>query len=848
MTRKTGERRESVLREEIPEQHLSETSPPPKGRGKKTAPPLSPEERLAIYAEERRAALEALGVAASLARFDTGTSRLEDLRAILKETENRANMLVRFKALTFYLVDESDSSFYQAYCSNLLWERFFEEELQPLIDDRTFAWAISRERCVIVSSKKRTERMLLHVLATPSRTRGMFVAVLDQDKKTIRDHSLSLLSVVMFTAAAALESFFLYKNVRELNAKLVSHIQHLETTEKELARYRNRLEEEVGERTVELQKTNRRLREEIRQHQETERSLAESRERFRALVENSSDVVWEMDGEGRFTYVSPKLEELLGISPEKVLGMRFYDTFDCGEEERERFRIGLEEIKKRGDPFTRVECAWRAADGRRFFFEASGQPFFDEGGTLAGYRGVSRDVTEAKSTLEQMAFQATHDPLTSLPNRALFADRLDMALALARRKDELVAVFFLDLDGFKTVNDSLGHDVGDRLLVSVANRLREQIRDMDTVSRMGGDEFTFIFPGVHDRAETARIAERILAAVAEEIRLESEESAPPLDISVTASIGIAVFPWDGEDVQTLMKRADAALYRAKVLGRNAYRFWNAQDTEVFGEIVDDAMMRKRLEEHLQETREFLDAVINAVGHPIFMKNEERRYVLANDTYCRWIGRPREEILGKLPEDLFSAEDAAAFSRTDLRVLETGESITAEEKIAVKTGANGKPRTVLISKSPYTDAKGRRYVVGSILDITGRKAAEYLLSLGEHNFRAIFDQAANPMVILDPEGHFLAVNSATLRNLGYTREEFLRLTPRDLVPEGHHCLSPENLAVVCTKGSLTYETVQRRRDGTLVPVETHAARIVFDGRPAVLALNRFLKEDGDRNET
>jgi hypothetical protein len=144
MTRETGERRESALREEIPEKHLSDSSTPQKGRGKKTTASLSPEERLAIYAEERRAALEALGVAASLARFDTGTSRLEDLRTILKETENRANMLVRFKALAFYLVDESDSSFYQAYCSDLLWERFFEEELQPLIDDRTFAWVISR--------------------------------------------------------------------------------------------------------------------------------------------------------------------------------------------------------------------------------------------------------------------------------------------------------------------------------------------------------------------------------------------------------------------------------------------------------------------------------------------------------------------------------------------------------------------------------------------------------------------------------------------------------------------------------------------------------------------------------
>jgi PAS domain S-box-containing protein len=296
-----------------------------------------------------------------------------------------------------------------------------------------------------------------------------------------------------------------------------------------------------------------------------------------------------------------------------------------------------------------------------------------------------------------------------------------------------------------------------------------------------------------------------------------------------------------------MKRADAALYRAKVLGRNAYRFWNAHETEIFGEIVDDAMMRKRLEERLQETRGFLEAVLNAVEHPIFMKNEERRYVLANDAYCRWIGRPREEILGKSPEDLFPAEDAAALSETDLRVLETGKPITAEETITVKTEADGTPRTVLISKSPYTDAKGRRYVVGSILDITSRKTAEDLLSLGEQNFRALFDQAANPMAILAPEGRFLAVNKASIRSLGYTHEEFLRLTPRDLVPEGHHCLSPENLAVVCTKGSLTYKTVQRRRDGTLVPVETHAARIVFEGKPAVLALNRFLKEGGNRNE-
>ena len=187
-------------------------------------------------------------------------------------------------------------------------------------------------------------------------------------------------------------------------------------------------------------------------------------------------------------------------------------------------------------------------------------PLEDARGATAGRVLVFRDVTERRELERELRRLAYTDRLTGLPNRALLHDRLEQALAMARRRDAPVAVLFLDLDRFKNINDSLGHEIGDKVLIAVAHRLRGCLRAEDTLARLGGDEFAILLPEIADRRDTYLVTEKCLAA------LSAPEVIGGHELTVNASIGVAVFPQDGADVQHLLRSADAAMYRAKARG------------------------------------------------------------------------------------------------------------------------------------------------------------------------------------------------------------------------------------------------------------------------------------------
>lgn len=173
----------------------------------------------------------------------------------------------------------------------------------------------------------------------------------------------------------------------------------------------------------------------------------------------------------------------------------------------------------------------------------------------------------AVSTLGQLAHSSQHDPLTDLPNRLLLLDRFETAIAAARRHDHRIAVLFIDLDGFKQINDTFGHDTGDKVLQLVARRLQSAVRDSDTVSRYGGEEFVVLLPEIHTAADAAVIADKLLAGISAPSRVREHR------MSLSASLGITVYPEDGEEAATLINRADAAMYRAKRRGPGRYEFY-----------------------------------------------------------------------------------------------------------------------------------------------------------------------------------------------------------------------------------------------------------------------------------
>lgn len=199
----------------------------------------------------------------------------------------------------------------------------------------------------------------------------------------------------------------------------------------------------------------------------------------------------------------------------------------------------------------------------------------DQNGDTSHYIRICHDITELKNNEEELKFHAYHDNLTGLPNRQLFHDRLKMAIAYGQRHKEKVALMFIDLDNFKTINDSLGHDIGDLLLIEVSNRLKKCAREEDTVARLGGDEFTIVLPNITERQSAITVAERVLHSLKQQMYFHSHT------LTIGASIGITIFPDDSENLQQLIKNADMAMYRAKELGKsNYYSFTEAMHSEI----------------------------------------------------------------------------------------------------------------------------------------------------------------------------------------------------------------------------------------------------------------------------
>ena len=304
-----------------------------------------------------------------------------------------------------------------------------------------------------------------------------------------------------------------------------------------------------------------------------EDALRESEEKFRYMAEHSSDTIWHMDAGCRFTYVSPADERMRGFPQGEVIGTPVWSLLKPEGIEHVRRLSAQYAAEGRPDAGTgvrRYELELICKDGTWIWTEVNVVPHRDRAGNLVGYHGVTRDISERKRTVERIEHLARHDPLTDLPNRALFSDRLDVALALSKRNQTRLALMFVDLDRFKPVNDTFGHAVGDVLLREAAGRMRACIRGSDTVGRIGGDEFVVLLPVVRTPKDPLVVAEKLRRALARPFEIDGRR------IGISCSIGIAIAPDDGGDPIELAKNADMAMYLAKQQGGDAVRFFRSQ--------------------------------------------------------------------------------------------------------------------------------------------------------------------------------------------------------------------------------------------------------------------------------
>ena len=291
-----------------------------------------------------------------------------------------------------------------------------------------------------------------------------------------------------------------------------------------------------------------------------ENALRDSESRYRLMAENSTDMISRTTVRGRFLYVSDAARHILGYEPSEMIG---HSLFEFAAEADHHILRAVTPLLHEPQTFSyRVQ----RKDGSEVWLESTSRAIHDPlTGEIAEVVAVSRDISERRRAEEQIEYQAYHDALTGLPNRLLFRDRLTVALAHAKRQRSPLVLMFLDLDRFKNVNDTLGHSLGDELLRAVGARLRSVLREGDTIARMGGDEFTILLADLKNPDDAVMIAQKLLETVAEPIRIEGHE------LYVTTSIGIAIYPNDGDTAESLLQSADGAMYRAKDAGRNSYQ-------------------------------------------------------------------------------------------------------------------------------------------------------------------------------------------------------------------------------------------------------------------------------------
>lgn len=309
--------------------------------------------------------------------------------------------------------------------------------------------------------------------------------------------------------------------------------------------------------------------------------------RLSSALEQTADAVMITDRDGVIEYINPAFSSVTGYSRDEALGAK--PNLIKSNRHDERFYQRMWEQIARGDVFTEVFVN-RRKDGSLYYEAKTITPVIDQSGNIVSFISTGKDITEHMETQEQLRFLAEHDVLTALPNRQVLIERMRQSLARARRRNLMVATLFMDIDQFKYVNDSLGHEVGDELLIQIAKRLVAHVREGDTVARFGGDEFVVVLDDAGSVADITGVAEKLLNALTPPFRVNG------MELHATASMGISVFPSDGPDSETLLRNADNAMYRAKEAGRNSYRFFSGDmSARAFERLTLENSLRNALE-------------------------------------------------------------------------------------------------------------------------------------------------------------------------------------------------------------------------------------------------------------
>ncbi len=474
--------------------------------------------------------------------------------------------------------------------------------------------------------------------------------------------------------------------------------------------------------------------------------------RYASLIKNASDVIMITDAEGRLQFASPASERTFSIHPDKLVGRNLLDLWVDGD--RERLGSFLAEVAAtRGRVVGPVESVVENGD-RRSTLECVGSNLMDDT-AIGGLALNFRDVTERKALEEQLRKLAFHDPLTLLANRSLFWNRVEHALELAHRSQQLVAVMFLDLDNFKNVNDSLGHDAGDRLLQAAAQRLVKATRPSDTVARLGGDEFAILLEGIRSADDVERIATPITAAFNRPLLLDGRET------DASASIGVACSR-PGDDAEQLLRNADIAMYSAKAAGKARFVMFQPHMQE---QIHDRMRLEQDIDLALARNEFFLEfqPVIDLTS----------RELLGVEALVRW-NHPQRGVV--MPTDFISIAEESS------RIVELGRRVLIDACSQVRSWSESAPAGHGLRVA--VNISGRHLQQGNLvadvrhaLDVSGLDPGSLVIEMTESTIMQNTEVNLERFRALKTLGVRLAIDDF---GMGYSSLSYLHRFPIDIL--------------------------------------------------------------------
>nr|WP_246713735.1 bifunctional diguanylate cyclase/phosphodiesterase [Rhizobium esperanzae] len=435
----------------------------------------------------------------------------------------------------------------------------------------------------------------------------------------------------------------------------------------------------------------------ITERKQAEDAINSVRTQLLSVLQTMPDMVWAKDMDGVYLLCNHAFERLTGMAEADVVGKTDSELFDI--ERARSFRETDRAAIEAGECILSDE-EWVVSQesGESVLLETRKVPIMDAGGDVVGVLGVARDVTELNVSRQKIHQMAFFDPLTSLPNRSLFNDRLRQMLTSAGSRGQRAGVMLIDIDHFKVVNDTMGHPVGDQLLCQAAARLNASVRDYDTVARLGGDEFAILLPELRQGDDLGRIASNILEKFRASFLLDGQE------VFISCSVGIALYPDDSTDANDLVKYADSAMYLAKRSGRNSFRFYSK-------DLTANAEERMRLESELRRAIERQELELHYQPKVLL----ENGAMVGSEALLRW----RHPEMGMIPPARFIpvAEDTGL-------IVELGRWVLREAcQTATELNADGRsPHKVAINLSvKQFQSAGLVKSIAEILDETGCRA-------------------------------------------------------------------------------------------------------------------------------